>query len=50
MNVDENVFLLEATLRICNSLNIAGALKHCYKQRHPPFLPWSHVLQDIHGF
>src|SRR5271157_5993720 len=29
MNVDENVFFREATLRICSSLNIETALKHC---------------------
>ena len=30
MNVDENVFFREATLRICSSLNIAEALKSCF--------------------
>ena len=29
MNVDENVFFREATLRICSSLNIVEALKSC---------------------
>ena len=30
MNVDENVFFREATLRICSSLNIAEALRTCF--------------------
>jgi transcriptional regulator with GAF, ATPase, and Fis domain len=30
MNVDENVFFREATLRICSSLNIVTALKSCF--------------------
>ncbi len=30
MNVDENVFFREATLRICSSLNIVTALKRCF--------------------
>lgn len=30
MNIDENVFFREATLRICSSLNIAEALKSCF--------------------
>jgi transcriptional regulator with GAF, ATPase, and Fis domain len=30
MNVDENVFFREATLRICSSLNIVEALKSCF--------------------
>ena len=30
MSVDENVFFREATLRICSSLNIVGALKSCF--------------------
>jgi hypothetical protein len=30
MNVDENVFFREATLRICGSLNIAEALTSCF--------------------
>jgi transcriptional regulator with GAF, ATPase, and Fis domain len=30
MSVDENVFFREATLRICNSLNVAMALKSCF--------------------
>jgi len=30
MNVDENVFFREVTLRICGSLNIAEALKSCF--------------------
>ena len=28
MNVDENAFFREATLRICSSLDIETALKH----------------------
>jgi transcriptional regulator with GAF, ATPase, and Fis domain len=31
MNVDENVFFREATLRICSSLNIVEALKSCFE-------------------
>jgi transcriptional regulator with GAF, ATPase, and Fis domain len=30
MNVDENLFFREATLRICGSLNIVTALKSCF--------------------
>jgi transcriptional regulator with GAF, ATPase, and Fis domain len=30
MNVDENAFFREATLRICSSLNIVTALKNCF--------------------
>jgi hypothetical protein len=30
MNVDENVFFREATLRICSSLDIVTALKRCF--------------------
>jgi hydrogenase-4 transcriptional activator len=30
MNVDENVFFRQATLRICGSLNIVTALKSCF--------------------
>ena len=31
MNVDENVFFREATLRICSSLDIETALKRCFE-------------------
>jgi len=31
MNVDENVFFREATLRICSSLNIETAMKRCFE-------------------
>ena len=31
MNVDENVFFREATLRICSSLDIVTALKRCFE-------------------
>jgi len=31
MNVDENVFFREATLRICSSLDIVMALKRCFE-------------------
>jgi len=30
MNVDENIFFRQATLRICSSLNIVTALKRCF--------------------
>jgi hypothetical protein len=31
MTVDENVFFLEATLRICSSLEVRTALKRCFE-------------------
>ena len=31
MNVDENVFFRQATLRICSSLDIETALKRCFE-------------------
>jgi hypothetical protein len=31
MNVDENVFFREATLRICSSLDLVTALKRCFE-------------------
>jgi hypothetical protein len=31
MNVDENVFFREATLRICSCLYIVTALKRCFE-------------------
>jgi hydrogenase-4 transcriptional activator len=31
MSVNENVFFREATLRICSSLDIETALKHCFE-------------------
>jgi len=31
MNVDENIFFREATLRICSSLDIVTALKRCFE-------------------
>jgi transcriptional regulator with GAF, ATPase, and Fis domain len=38
MNVDENVFFREATLRICSSLDIETALKRCFEYIRP-FIP-----------
>jgi transcriptional regulator with GAF, ATPase, and Fis domain len=38
MNVDENVFFREATLRICSSLDIETALKRCFEYLHA-FIP-----------
>jgi transcriptional regulator with GAF, ATPase, and Fis domain len=38
MNVDENVFFREATIRICSSLDIETALKRCFEYIRP-FIP-----------
>ena len=38
MRVDENLFFREATLRLCSSLEIEAALKHCYEYIRP-FIP-----------
>jgi len=38
MNVDENVFFREATMRICSSLDIETALKRCFEYIRP-FIP-----------
>jgi transcriptional regulator with GAF, ATPase, and Fis domain len=48
MNVDENVFFREATLRICSSLNIAEALKSCfdYVKRYIPMNRMYYHLYD----
>jgi len=38
MNVDENVFFREATIRICSSLDIETALRRCFEYVRP-FIP-----------
>jgi hypothetical protein len=46
MNVDENVFFREATLRICNSLNIVEALKSCF-DNIKLYIPMNRMALDI---
>jgi transcriptional regulator with GAF, ATPase, and Fis domain len=46
MNVDENVFFREATLRICSSLDIVTALKRCFEYIRD-FIPASGMTLHI---
>ena len=48
MNVDENVFFREATLRICSSLNIVEALKSCFGYIKP-YVPTNRIFFHIYN-